>query len=101
MLSTFLTAGNLVGYGGGAPVSLEWVSESVTRWQNALWTNPAQRALGTYLSSSLQRGPCWAHRASCPSRLACSCPAGTGCLESWSCVWGTMTHLRLRMGRAH
>lgn len=39
MLSTFLMAGNLVGCGGGAPVSLEWVSESVTRWQNALWTN--------------------------------------------------------------
>lgn len=69
--------------------------------ERRLRAHAMQRRLCTHLFSFRQRGPCWAHRAPCPSRQACSCPAGTGCSESWSSVLGTMSRPRLRMGRAH
>lgn len=103
MLSTFPKARNLTDQGVGTQIFLKHTSETVWagREKNALRTKPAHRSLCVYLFSSHQRGPCWARRASCPSRLACWCPAGTGRLESWSSVFGTTRHSRLRMGRAH
>lgn len=98
MLSTFLKGSHVV----AGELGLNRVSNgSVTRPGDGREEKPGQRPLGTCLFSFLQRGPCWARRAFCPSRPACSCPAGRGRSESWSCVWGTMHHLRPRMGRAH